>query len=175
MIPKPKSKPKIKKVQLRRKPQPAQKRKLNTKVTKIGVNKPERSSIKDQFHPVPKPGTRNGIKQVSHKQAQRERNLQKLKHYLVKVRANGVCEICGSFYHLVGHHIIERSVGGKDNAGNVLICCEYDHRHDIYPHGLPISTTEALMLVADKNRDNGISKFLTGDQVPREEIETWVD
>jgi hypothetical protein len=175
MIAKPKSKPKKKKTQLRRKPGKLMQKRQSVK--RKGVKKCQIVSkgVKSEFHPVPKPCTRNGIKQVSQRQAERERNLTKLKHFLKTKRAKGVCEICGSSYHLQGAHIIERAVGGRDNAGNVLICCEYDHRHDIYPHGLPISTTEALMLVADKNRDNGISKFLTGDQVPREEIETWVD
>ena len=176
MIPKPKAKPK-KKSPLKRKPgcltKQGKKTGLldrHTPVKKLVKNK---ASFVSEFHPVPKPGTRNGIRQVSHKQSERERNLQKLKHYLVIVRAKGVCEICGSSYNLQGAHIIERSVGGKDNAGNILIACGYCHDHQKYVHGLPIEPVEALRLVDEKNRACGISRYLTGDLVPTEEIETW--
>jgi hypothetical protein len=177
VIPKPKAKKKA-----------PPKRKQKSRLTKQGKNTvtldkhtPVKKSVNkkpvsvSEFHPVPKPGTRNGIKQVSHKQAQRERNLQKLKHYLVKVRANGVCEICGSSYHLQAAHIVERSTGGRDNAGNLVIACQVCHDHQQYAHGLPLNPEEARLLIDEKNREKGIDRFITGDLVPREEIETWVD
>ena len=90
-------------------------------------------------------------------------------------RADGMCEIpgCGSSNNLQGAHIIERGLqGGYDNAGNIIITCSGIggcHDHAKYPHGLPISQVEALALVAEKNRERGISKYLTGAEVPREE------
>jgi hypothetical protein len=182
MIAKPKSKPK-KKVQLKRKVQPAQKSKLNTKLTKIGLKKPERSSINNQvkassmqkmhtgFHPVPKPGTRNGIRQVSNRQRERERNLLKLNHYLRAKRADHHCEIPGCFssWHMQGAHIIGRGIGGKDNAGNLIEVCGDHHDHVEYGNGLPMDTQKLLALIDEKNRERGISKFMTGDQVPNGE------
>jgi hypothetical protein len=157
LIAKPKSK---KRKQLKRKPVSVKRKAINR-----AKNIPK---IIPAFHSVPKPGIRNGIRQVSHRQSEREHNLQRLNHYLRAVRAGGLCEICGSSYHLQGAHIIERSTGGHDNAGNIIIACGTCHDHAQYTHGLPINPVEALALVAQKNREHGISKFLTGDQVPNE-------
>jgi hypothetical protein len=168
MISKPKSKSKLK-----RKNKPAQKSKLNTKLIKSDSKILERSNIKTRkiipnnipstFRPVPKPG---GIKH--NRQNERERNLQKLKLFLITNRAGGKCELpyCGSARNLQEHHIKERSVGGKDTTGNIIIACGNCHDHQKYVHGLPISPEEALFLVTQKNGECGISNFLTGDVVP---------
>jgi hypothetical protein len=182
MIPKPKSKTKKRK-QLKR--QPAQKSKLNALKRKSDskclsrktlVNKSVKNKVEIvSFRPVPKPGTRNGIKMVSHKQSEREKNLQKLNHYLKTNRAGGVCEICGSSQNLQGAHVIERSVGGKDIAGNIIIACGGIggcHDHARYTHGLPISPADALIIVYKRNLEKGISNFLTGADVPNG-IEIW--
>jgi hypothetical protein len=128
-----------------------------------------------EFHPVPKP-TRNGIKQVSHKQDVREHNLSKLNHHLRKVRARGICEIpgCGSSWHMQGAHIIARSIGGKDNAGNLIEVCGDHHDHVKWSNGLPMDTQQLLNMIAEKNRACGIDRFLTGANVPaEEEYDNW--
>ncbi len=159
-----------------------QKSKLITKFDTTGSNMLERSVKKPvknnskvdrkitSFHPVPKPGHKPDepiavINRVSKKQREREENLQRLNHYLKAKRERGCCVICGS-WNIHYHHIIERSVGGKDNAGNLIGACDNCHDHQKYPHGLPISPVEALQLVSNLNRENGISNFLTGDLIP---------
>ncbi len=185
MIQKPKSKTKkaIRKAKNpRRKPvkvirQPAQKSKLTVKGNIPASKMLERSNVNDQVRstsrPVPKPGHRKDdsiavINRISHRQQERERNLQILKRFLLSRRAGGCCEIpyCGSARNLQAAHIIERSVGGKDTAGNILIACGNCHDHQKYPHGLPISQEDALILVTNLNREHSISNFLTGDLIP---------
>ncbi len=130
------------------------------------------------FHPVPKPGHKPDesiavINRVSQRQHERERALRILKQFLLTHRAGGKCEIpfCGSARNLTLAHIVERSIGGKDTAGNTIIACENDHDHQKYPHGLPLSVSELLKLVAQRNLECGISNFLTGDAIPNDQIE----
>ncbi len=125
------------------------------------------------FHPVPKPGHKPDeaitvINRISQKQHERERALRILKQFLLTHRAGGKCEIpyCGSARNLQAAHIVERSAGGKDIAGNLVISCNICHDHQKYVHGLPLSTAELLNLVYARNLECGISNFLTGDLIP---------
>jgi len=129
------------------------------KENQISINKP-RHEIG-----IPKP-----INRVSAMQRERERNLQKLKHYLLAVRANGTCEVpgCGSRYNLQAAHIRERSTGGKDTAGNIIIACGVCHDHAKYTHGLPLEPDELIALVAGLNKEAKISGSLTGAEVVNE-------
>jgi hypothetical protein len=171
MISKPKTKTKKRKI-LKRKGPIKQARKVAKKQESGTKSGPK---VQASFHPVPKPGCRNGIKQRSHKQDVRERNLLKLNHYLRKVRAQGMCEIpgCGSSWHLQGAHIVGRAIGGKDNAGNLIEVCGDHHDHVKYSNGLPLDTQQLLNMISEKNKAYGIDRFLTGEAVPAVEEYDW--
>lgn len=122
---------------------------------KSGADKP-------QIRPVPKP-----VGHRSHKLNEREMLLRKLNHYLKARRAKGRCEVpdCGSTYNLQGAHIIERSVGGKDTAGNIIIACGNCHDHTKYEHGLPFPQSDLLAYIWGKNREMLIRNSLTGADI----------
>jgi hypothetical protein len=185
MIPKPKGKKKktlkrrltktVKKTVLLDKHTPVASQKADKNIPK---NIPVKKTVKNNaslvsFHPVPKPGHKpdesiSVINRVSQRQREREQYLRILKRFLLEKRAGGKCEIpyCGSVRNLQAAHIIERSQGGKDTSGNIIIACEVCHNHQKYPHGLPLSTDELLRIVFYKNLECGISNFLTGDLIP---------
>jgi 5-methylcytosine-specific restriction endonuclease McrA len=108
---------------------------------------------------------RTAISQRSPKQAKREAALGRLKAYLLINRASGVCEICGSIYHLQAAHVVERARLGRDSAGNIIIACGGCHDHYKYVHGLPLSPEEALLLLKEKNEAAGIEPELTGSDL----------
>ena len=85
----------------------------------------------------------------------------RLVYYLVYNRSHGVCEVCGKrpdWRGLSGHHIIFRSHGRIDTAGNTLTSCGVCHDHTKYPKsGLPISVEEAQELVKKLNEKAGIA------------------
>ncbi len=153
----------------------------------IPKNIPVKNSVKNNgkidrkitsFHPVPKPGHKPDeaitvINRISQRQREREQFLQILKRFLILVRAGGKCEVpyCGSARNLQAAHIVERSQGGEDTAGNIIIACDICHDHQKYTHGLPLSTDELLRIVFYKNLEYGISNFLTGDLIPNGQIE----
>ena len=84
-----------------------------------------------------------------------------LVYHLVYNRSHGLCEICGKkpdWRGLSGHHVIFRSRGRVDSAGNTLIACGICHDHTKYPKsGLPISVEEAQTLVKRLNEEAGIA------------------
>lgn len=167
------SKPQSKKTP--RKKTTVRKAKTTKTVKQKAVKKEATNTAKiiPSVRPVPKPGHKLNepiavISRVSHKQYERERNLRILKRFLLSKRAGGCCEFpyCGSARNLQAAHIIERSVGGKDTAGNIIIACGNCHDHSKYPHGLPLPQEDVQLLVANLNREHSISNFLTGDLIP---------
>jgi hypothetical protein len=136
------------------------------------LSKPAVISTPVTFRPCPKPDFRKnkplrGIPRISAEQIEKEKNLKILKKYLLENRADGKCEIpgCESIYKLQECHLVERSVGGMDTAGNILIGCENCHSHEKYAHGLPFNPEYLLNLISLKNAARGISNYLTGAEI----------
>lgn len=102
------------------------------------------------------------MRRRSVRQARRERAWARLVDYLFVHRAKGYCECCGrglGVQSYIGHHIVFRSRGGNDTAGNCLItspwCC---HSHDTHgDSGLPISVAWAQLIVQRRNEAYGIA------------------
>lgn len=102
------------------------------------------------------------MRRRSAKKVRQDRAWSRLVDYLFVHRAKGYCECCGQGIGVnsyLGHHVIFRSRGGKDVAGNCLItspwCC---HDHTQYGRsGLPISVEEAQTIVRRRNEACGIA------------------
>jgi hypothetical protein len=64
---------------------------------------------------------------------------------MVRRRAKGTCELCGSEYMLTPHHIVKRVEGGLDHEDNLALLCRkchnlvedagYNSRHDLLRNG----------------------------------------
>jgi predicted restriction endonuclease len=110
------------------------------------------------------------IRQVSTKQKLKEASFHKLVNYLIINRAKGVCEVKGKECRKVavqGCHIIPRSQGRIDTAGNVLVACSGDfcHNHHLFNRGLPFLTEEAQKRATEANKRCGISDDLRGEDL----------
>lgn len=121
---------------------------------------------------------RTAIRKVSEKTAKANADLHKLVAYLAEHRAKRLCEIratpvCqGRNYHprwpgLSGHHVIKRSRGRVDTAGNIIIGCPDCHNHTKYGDGTPLSIIELLTIINRQNKKYGISGDLDGSQLQR--------
>ena len=111
------------------------------------------------------------INHVSTKGRRRRALEKKLDLYLMIVRAEGLCEICGrepDWRGLSGAHIEPRNyTGSNDTAGNKLCACGRCHDHSRYAKGLCITQEEAKKLVALLNEEHGIDPGMTGADVLR--------
>lgn len=76
---------------------------------------------------------RTRIRQISKKQAKRQREWRERTLRLAEERAKWFCEKCGNYigfvgeFGLCGHHIIWRSLAGKDTDENCGIWCKLCH------------------------------------------------
>jgi len=115
-----------------------------------------------------KPLKRGRVKGVSPKQKVKNREWNALVAHLIEHRAYFRDELDGSlpdWRGLQGHHIIKRSQGGTNTAGNCFILNAINHDHTKYGSGIPIKAEQALFEVALLNKEHGIHPELIGKEV----------
>ena len=109
---------------------------------------------------------RTALRRQSDKQRQRTRELGELGAHIIVYGQINKCEVpqCqyrATYLRLDSHHILERSRGGKDNAGNLLLCCR--GCHDTFKTLSPvISDEQAFKIAHERNLKAGIPDDLTG-------------
>jgi len=97
-----------------------------------------------------------------------QRRLQAIKraevYRAVDLRDRGSCRVCGGLSGtLHHHHLVYRSRGGTDTAGNVILCCHSCHA-DIHAARLRVSGD------ADARDTSGL---LSGLTIARRPPEGW--
>lgn len=104
---------------------------------------------------------RTRVNPKSAKQTKKEERYFALLQYLVDVRAEGKCELCGKYLYPLGyygHHIRKRAQAGLDVPSNLLILCRTGcHDHLKYPSGTRLTEEEQLKLVEKRNLVSAIS------------------
>jgi 5-methylcytosine-specific restriction endonuclease McrA len=83
----------------------------------------------------------------------------------VLTRDNGLCQMCGKQgYHI--HHIIYKSLGGKNTANNLITLCEEHHTSNEGIHG-KLGNMKALLQNKVESNERRLRKKLNNSYTKR--------